>query len=158
MQGGGSARDTLSALELMASTGGDVSDVIDLDEFVQAMIDHDPGRVLTAMAHAIGLGRDARTLTEELIRHLRNGFLSLMAPELMQLPQHRVDEVAAQSQQLGAAAPQTRTGWNWWPARASSETGSSARPRTWTPPSPFSRSKPSKRWPRNWEPGPSTRS
>ena len=103
-QGGGSARDTLSALELMASTGGDVSDVIDLDEFVQAMIDHDPGRVLTAMAHAIGLGRDPRTLTEELIRHLRNGFLSLMAPELVQLPQHRVDEVAAQSQQLGAAA------------------------------------------------------
>jgi DNA polymerase-3 subunit gamma/tau len=103
-QGGGSARDTLSALELMASTGGDVSDVIDLDEFVQAMIDHDQGRVLTAMAHAIGLGRDPRTLTEELVRHLRNGFLSLMAPELVQLPQHRVDEVAAQSQQLGAAA------------------------------------------------------
>ncbi|HEX4981801.1 MAG TPA: DNA polymerase III subunit gamma/tau [Ilumatobacteraceae bacterium] len=103
-QGGGSARDTLSALELMASTGGDISDVIDLDEFVQAMIDHDPGRVLTAMAHAIGLGRDPRTLTEELVRHLRNGFLSLMAPELVQLPQHRLDEVAAQSQQLGAAA------------------------------------------------------
>ena len=103
-QGGGSARDTLSALELMASTGGDVSDVIDLDEFVQAMIDHDPGRVLTAMAHAVGLGRDPRTLTEELVRHLRNGFLSLMAPELVQLPQHRVDQVAAQSQQLGAAA------------------------------------------------------
>jgi DNA polymerase-3 subunit gamma/tau len=103
-QGGGSARDTLSALELMASTGGDVSDVIDLDEFVQAMIDHDPGHVLTAMAHAIGLGRDPRTLTEELVRHLRNGFLSLMAPELVQLPQHRLDEVAAQSQQLGAAA------------------------------------------------------
>jgi DNA polymerase-3 subunit gamma/tau len=103
-QGGGSARDTLSALELMASTGGDVSDVIDLDEFVQAMIDHDPGRVLTAMAFAVGLGRDPRTLTEELVRHLRNGFLSLMAPELVQLPQHRVDQVAAQSQQLGAAA------------------------------------------------------
>ena len=103
-QGGGSARDTLSALELMASTGGDVSDVIDLDEFVQAMIDHDPGRVLTAMAYAVGLGRDPRTLTEELVRHLRNGFLSLMAPELVPLPQHRVDQVAAQSQQLGAAA------------------------------------------------------
>ncbi|MGH9133624.1 MAG: DNA polymerase III subunit gamma/tau, partial [Ilumatobacteraceae bacterium] len=103
-QGGGSARDTLSALELMASTGGDVSDVVDLDEFVQAMIDRDPGRVLTAMAHAVGLGRDPRTLTEELVRHLRNGFLSLMAPELVQLPQHRVDQVAAQSQQLGAAA------------------------------------------------------
>ena len=103
-QGGGSARDTLSALELMASTGGDVSDLIDLDEFVASMVDRDPGRVLAAMAQAIGLGRDPRTLTEELIRHLRNGFLALMAPELVQLPHHRVDEIAAQAQQLGPAA------------------------------------------------------
>jgi DNA polymerase-3 subunit gamma/tau len=103
-QGAGSARDALSALELMASTGGDVSGVVDLDEFVQAMIDRDPGAVLTAMAHAISLGRDPRALTEELVRHLRNGFLSLMAPELVPLPQARVDEIAVRSQQLGAAA------------------------------------------------------
>jgi DNA polymerase III subunit gamma/tau len=102
-QGSGSARDTLSALELMAATGGDVSERLDLDEFMQAMIDHDTGRALTATAHAVSLGREPRTLTEELVRHLRNGFLSLMAPELVQLSEHRVDQVAASAQLLGPA-------------------------------------------------------
>ncbi len=103
-QGGGSARDTLSALELIASTGGAVDEVLDLDEFLQAMIDHDPGRVLTAMGHAVAMGRDPRTVTEDIVRHLRNAFLSLMAPELVVLPSDRVDAIAAQAQQLGAAA------------------------------------------------------
>ena len=104
VQGGGSARDTLSALELLASTGGDVSGVIDLDEFLAALIHHDPGRVLTAMGHAVSVGRDPRTITEDIVRHLRNAFLSLMAPELVVLPSERLDAIAAQAQQLGAAA------------------------------------------------------
>ena len=104
VQGGGSARDTLSALELLASTGGDVSDVIDLDEFLAALIDRDSGRALTAMGHAVNMGRDPRTVTEDIVRHLRNAFLSLMAPELVVLPRDRVDAVAVQAQQLGAAA------------------------------------------------------
>ncbi len=103
IQGGGSARDTLSALELLASTGGDVSEVIDLDEFLAALIERDPGRVLTAMGHAVSLGRDPRTVTEDIVRHLRNAFLSLMAPELVVLPRERLDAIAAQAQQLGAA-------------------------------------------------------
>lgn len=103
-QGGGSARDTLSALELLASTGGDVSDVIDLDEFLAGLIERDSGRVLTAMGHAVGLGRDPRTVTEDIVRHLRNAFLALMAPELVVLPSDRVDAIASQAQQLGAAA------------------------------------------------------
>ena len=36
----------------------------------------------TAMAHAVNAGHEPRTLAEALVRHLRNGFLSLMAPEL----------------------------------------------------------------------------
>lgn len=103
VQGGGSARDTLSALELLASTGGDVTDVVDLDEFLVALAEHDPGRALTAMGHAVSLGRDPRTLTEQIVRHLRNAFLSLMAPELVVLPQDRVDAIAQQAQQLGPA-------------------------------------------------------
>jgi DNA polymerase III subunit gamma/tau len=43
------------------------------------------------VAHAVSLGTESRTLTEELIGYLRNGFLSLMAPELVQLPSHRLD-------------------------------------------------------------------
>jgi len=104
IQGGGSARDTLSALELLASTGGDISDVIDFDEFLVALLERDQGRVLTAMGHAVNLGRDPRTVTEDIVRHLRNAFLSLMAPELVVLPSERLDAVAALAQQLGAAA------------------------------------------------------
>jgi DNA polymerase-3 subunit gamma/tau len=103
MRGGGSARDTLSALELVASTGDDGITNLPLDEFVEAMVDRDPGRALTMVAHAISLGTDSRRLTEELIGYLRNGFLSLMAPELVQLPSHRLDALAEQAQRLGAA-------------------------------------------------------
>jgi DNA polymerase-3 subunit gamma/tau len=102
-RGGGSARDTLSALELVASTGDDGITNLALDEFVEAMIDRDAGRALTMVAHSISLGTDARTLTEELVGYLRNGFLSLMAPELVQLPSHRLDGLAEQAQRLGAA-------------------------------------------------------
>ncbi|HSJ90584.1 MAG TPA: DNA polymerase III subunit gamma/tau [Ilumatobacter sp.] len=104
VRGGGSARDTLSALELLATTGGDLGEVVDPDEFVVAMIERDPGRALAAMAHAVSLGHDPRAVTEDLVRHLRNAFLSLMAPELVVLPSDRIDVVAAQAQRLGAAA------------------------------------------------------
>jgi DNA polymerase-3 subunit gamma/tau len=103
MRGGGSARDTLSALELVASTGDDGITNLPLDEFVEAMVDRDAGRALTMVAHAVSLGTDSRRVTEELIGYLRNGFLSLMAPELVQLPSHRLDALAEQAQRLGAA-------------------------------------------------------
>ena len=102
-QGAGSARDTLSALELIVNAGGDAGDTISFDEFLEAMIEHDPGRALTAMAHAVGAGNDPRTLAEQFVRHLRNGFLTLMAPDLVQLSHQDVDELAAQSQRLGPA-------------------------------------------------------
>jgi DNA polymerase-3 subunit gamma/tau len=103
-QGGGSARDTLSALELIASTGGAAGDALSFDELVEALIDRDAGRALTAVAFAINAGHEPRPLAEALVRHLRNGFLSLMAPELVQLPAHQVDALAAQAQRLGPAA------------------------------------------------------
>ena len=102
-RGGGSPRDTLSALELVANTGDDGIADVALDEFVEAMIDRDAGRALTMVAHAISLGSDSRTLTEELIGYLRNGFLALMAPELVQVPSQRLDGLADQAQRLGAA-------------------------------------------------------
>jgi len=102
-QGGGSARDSLSALELLAATGGDLSDHVDLDEFVAAFTDSDTGRALAAVAHAVSMGHDPRTLTEHLLRHLRNLFLSLMAPELVQVRHDRLDELATHARDLGAA-------------------------------------------------------
>ncbi|MBI4884425.1 MAG: DNA polymerase III subunit gamma/tau [Actinobacteria bacterium] len=104
LQGGGSARDTVSALELVASGGGDALDITPLDEFLEAFIESDPGRALTVVADAMQQGRDARSLTDDIVRHLRDCFLSLMAPELVQLPVQRAAEVAALAHRLGAAA------------------------------------------------------
>jgi DNA polymerase-3 subunit gamma/tau len=103
-QGGGSARDTVSALELVSASGGVALEATPLDEFIEAFIESDPGRALAVVAHAVQLGRDARTLTEEIVRHLRDCFLSLMAPELVQLPTQRAAEVTDLATRLGAAA------------------------------------------------------
>jgi len=103
-QGGGSARDTVSALELVAAGGGEALDVTPLDEFIEAFIESDPGRALTVVADAMQQGRDARALTDDIVRHLRDCFLSLMAPELVQLPTQRAIEVSALASRLGAAA------------------------------------------------------
>jgi DNA polymerase-3 subunit gamma/tau len=103
-QGGGSARDTISALELVAASGGETPEATPLDEFVEAFIEHDPGRALAVVAHATMQGRDPRTLTEEIIRHLRDCFLALMAPELVQLSAQREVEVSSQATRLGAAS------------------------------------------------------
>ncbi|MFT3852139.1 MAG: DNA polymerase III subunit gamma/tau [Ilumatobacteraceae bacterium] len=103
-QGGGSARDTVSALEVVAASGGDVEEQVPLDEFVEAMVEHDPGRALALVAAAVQQGREARLLADDIVRHLRDCFLSLMAPELVQLPARRQEEIAALASQLGPAA------------------------------------------------------
>lgn len=103
-QGGGSARDTLSALELIVNTGGDANEVVALDELIEAMIEHDPGRALTMAAQAISRGRDPRTLTEQLIGELRNGFLALMAPDVVHVPPGRLESLTDQARRLGPPA------------------------------------------------------
>ena len=100
-QGAGSARDALSALELVASIGDEGVETVALDEFVEAMIDRDPGRALTMVAHAISIGRDPRTLAEELIGFMRNEFLCLMAPELVPVSGQHIDVLTDQAGRLG---------------------------------------------------------
>ena len=100
-QGGGSARDTLSALELIAAGGGEVGEQMSSDEFIEAISEQDPARALAATAFAIQQGNDPRSLTEEIVRHLRECFLSIMAPELVQLPEQRATVVADQARKLG---------------------------------------------------------
>jgi len=102
-QGGGSARDTLSALELVAAGGGEADEQLSPDEFVEAIIDRDPGRALGATAAAIQRGADPRMLAEEIVRQLRECFLSLMAPDLVQLPELRKTQIANQARRMGAS-------------------------------------------------------
>ncbi|MEY3396747.1 MAG: polymerase gamma/tau subunit, partial [Actinomycetota bacterium] len=102
--GGGSVRDTLSALELAVASGGEVDEQISLDEFVEAFIDHDPGRALAAVGASVQFGADPRALTEDIVRTLRDLFLSLMAPELVQLPKERAEIVGDQARRMGASS------------------------------------------------------
>lgn len=103
-KGGGSARDTLSALELLAAGGSDVDDSIDLLEFIRCLVDADTGIALSATAHAISNGHDPRTLCEELLRHLRDLFLSVMSPEMVSIRNDRLDELVTTAQELGTAS------------------------------------------------------
>ena len=83
-QGGGSARDTLSALDQVVAAGGLAPD---------ARAARRPRRGAHRRAtrrgrwprslRSMAAGRDARDLTEDLVAHLRDAFLSLIAPELV---------------------------------------------------------------------------
>ncbi len=101
-QGGGSARDTISQLEVVLASGGVAPDETPLDEFVESLIETDPGRALAAVAASIRQGRDSRVLTESIVAHLRDCFLCLMAPELVALTDHRAAEVGRLAERLGA--------------------------------------------------------
>lgn len=100
-QGRGSARDTLSALELVVSGGAELEAVHTTDEIIDALVARDQGRILAAVAHAMQLGRDPRTFTEDIVRSMRDSFLSVLAPELVQLPAARVTEIAQRARSLG---------------------------------------------------------
>ena len=102
--GAGSARDTLSALDQVVAAGGVTPEQVPLDDLVEGLIAADSGRALAALAVAVHGGRDPRGLAEELIAHLRDGFLSLVAPELVQLPDRRRDVVRDQAERLGLPA------------------------------------------------------
>jgi DNA polymerase-3 subunit gamma/tau len=76
--GGGSARDTLSALDQVAALGDIVVDTRPVHAILDAVAARDAGAVLVAVAEAIATGREPRTLGEALIASLRDAFLAVM--------------------------------------------------------------------------------
>ena len=100
-QGGGSARDTLSALELVASGGGEPEETLHTEEIVVAIIARDHGAALASVARAMQLGRDPHQYAEDVVRTMRDCFLSLMSPDLVQLPAARLVEIATYARDLG---------------------------------------------------------
>ena len=84
-RGRGSARDALSALDQVAA-GGIVDDDIEvLAELAEALAERDPARALVAVAHAVEAGRDPQRLAADLAEYLRQGFLAIVAGELVSL-------------------------------------------------------------------------
>ncbi len=93
--GGGSARDTLSALDQIVAAGGVGEGEVGVDELVEALADRDPGRALAAVAEAMRAGRDPRVLGELLVDRLRDVFLAAMKAPLDHLPDGDRERVAA---------------------------------------------------------------
>ena len=102
-QGGGSARDTLSALDQVSAMGGVVEQAQPVEAILDALCAHDAGAALVAVAEATAAGRDARTLGEVLIARLRDAFLAVMKAPDRHLPAADLARAEALGAQLGAA-------------------------------------------------------
>jgi DNA polymerase-3 subunit gamma/tau len=99
--GGGSARDTLSALDQVAALGEVVDDDQPVDAVLDALAGRDPGRVLVAVADALASGRDPRTLGEALIVALRDAFLAVMGAAVDHLAPDERERAAGIGERLG---------------------------------------------------------
>ena len=92
--GGGSARDTLSALDQVVAAGG----VADIDtstaDLLEALAAQDPGLALQAVEAATSRGADARRVGENFIDALRSVFLVKMnaAPARLSEPERTLSD------------------------------------------------------------------
>ena len=100
-QGGGSARDTLSALELVVSGGGEPEVALHTEDIITSLVARDHAAALGAVARAMQQGRDPHTYAQDVVRTMRDCFLALMSPELVQLPADRIAELTRYAQDMG---------------------------------------------------------
>ena len=102
--GGGSARDTLSALDQVVAAGSVPDDGPSVEDLVDALADRDAARALAGVAAAVSAGTDVRSLTERLVAWLRDTFLVAMAPDVVELAESARARAASQAERLGPAA------------------------------------------------------
>ena len=100
-QGGGSARDTLSALELIVAGGGEPEVALHTEDIIRSLVARDHAAALAAVARAMQQGHDPHTYAQDVVRTMRDCFLSLMSPELVQLPADRISELHRYAQDMG---------------------------------------------------------
>ena len=102
-RGRGSARDALSVLDQVAASETVDDDLPELDEVVEAIAERDVERALVAVGHLTASGFSPQQLTVDLVDHLRQGFLALVAPELVTVAGAERDTLAAQAGRVGLA-------------------------------------------------------
>lgn len=103
-KGDGSARDALSALDQIVAAGGEGDEDASVDEVVEGLCERDTARALGGVALACATGTDPRSVAAAVSAHLRDALLSLMAPDLVSLPDAARERVADQARRLGAPA------------------------------------------------------
>ncbi|GJM39367.1 MAG: hypothetical protein DHS20C19_27340 [Acidimicrobiales bacterium] len=95
--GGGSVRDTLSALDRVVAAGG----VVEIDEstdlLLSSLADRDATIALASVGDAMGRGKDPRTIGEAVLAGLRDAFLTAMGsppPRLTPSETLRAEDIA----------------------------------------------------------------
>ena len=86
--GGGSVRDTLTALERVVAGGGTADLDASTDAILAAVAEGDRAAALSAVGDAIGRGRDPRTIGEMVLAGLRDAFLTAMGDPPTRLSEH----------------------------------------------------------------------
>jgi DNA polymerase-3 subunit gamma/tau len=103
-RGRGSARDALSVLDQVAASETVDDDIPELDEVVEALADRDAGRALVAIAQLTGAGFGPQQLAGDLVDHLRQRFLTLVAPDLVAVSEAEREARRSQAERMGLAS------------------------------------------------------
>jgi DNA polymerase III subunit gamma/tau len=103
-RGRGSARDALSVLDQVLASDAIDDDRPELDEVVEAFAERDVGRALAAVAHLTSAGFSPQQLAGDLIDELRQGFLSLVAPDLVTSGAADDESIESRAARVGLAS------------------------------------------------------
>ena len=102
--GGGSARDTLSALDQVAAAGGVIDAGSPAEDIVDALSARDAGAALLAVDAAVRAGRDPRVLADALVVSLREAFLVAMKAPAGGMSDRAAARAAQVAEALGPAS------------------------------------------------------
>ena len=102
--GGGSVRDTLTALERIVTGGGTAEVDPSTDAILAALADHDRAAALSAVGDAVGRGRDPRTIGEMALAGLRDAFLTAMGDPPARMSEHEQARAADLAGRMAPAA------------------------------------------------------
>ena len=103
-RGRGSARDALSVLDQVAASETVEDDLPELDEVVEALAERDAGRALVTVAQLTGAGFSPQQLAGDLVDHLRQRFLTLVAPDLVAVSEVEREARREQAERMGLAS------------------------------------------------------
>ena len=103
-RGRGSAHDALSVLDQVVASDWVDDDLPELDEVVEALAERDVGRALVALAQLTSAGYSPQQLAGDLVDHLRQGFLALVAPDLVSVSETEHAALTGQAERVGLAA------------------------------------------------------
>ena len=102
--GGGSVRDSLTALERIVAGGGTTELDSSTDAILKALAEGDRAAALSAVGDAVGRGRDPRTIGEMALAGLRDAFLTAMGDPPPRMSEHERARAADLADRMAPAA------------------------------------------------------